>query len=160
LRPDWLFFISAGLTLGLDAWTKALVQSHFMLNESLPLIPGVALTYVRNPGAAFSLLAGAPAEVRLPFFVAVTLAAGIAVFWMLKGTPKADRLSRLGLGLVLGGAIGNALDRLRFMEVVDFIEVGVRGVYTWPVFNVADSAVCVGVGFLIWRAFFPLKPKG
>jgi signal peptidase II len=89
----------------------------------------------------------------------VTLAAGIAVFWMLKGTPKADRLSRLALGLVLGGAIGNAIDRLRFMEVVDFIEVGVRGVYTWPVFNVADSAVCVGVGLLMWRAFVPLKKK-
>ena len=159
MNPDWLFLISAGLALSLDVWTKALVQTHFMLGESLPLLPGLALTYVRNPGAAFSLLADAPAQVRLPFFVAVTLAAGIAVLWMLKGTPKADRVSRLGLGLILGGAIGNALDRLRFMQVVDFIEVGVRGVYVWPIFNVADSAVCVGVGLLIYRAFYPLKPS-
>lgn len=159
MSPDLLFILSAGLALGLDLWSKAAVQSRFMLNESLPLAPGVALTYVRNPGAAFSLLANAPTQVRLPFFVAVTLAAAIAVLWMLKGTPKADRFSRLGLGLVLGGAIGNAIDRLRFMEVVDFIEVGVRGVYVWPIFNVADSAVCVGVGLLVYRAFFPLKAK-
>lgn len=89
----------------------------------------------------------------------MAVAACASAVWMLRGVAKRDRLSRLGLGLVVGGAAGNLVDRVRFGEVVDFIEVGVRGVYTWPIFNVADSAVCVGVGLLVWRAFRPLDPE-
>ena len=153
---DLLFSFSALAVLALDAWTKALVQAHFGLGESLPLLPGLALTYARNPGAAFSLLADASSKWRLPFFGVVTAGALVAVLWMQRNTPRQDRLSRLALGLVLGGAVGNAIDRFRLGEVVDFIEVGMRSVYTWPIFNVADSAVCVGVALLMWRAFKPL----
>lgn len=153
----WALYGAAAVgALGLDLWTKALVQARFQLFETFPLIPGFALTYVRNPGAAFSMLADAHARWRVPFFLGVSVLALAATLWMLKETPLRDRLSRLALGLVAGGALGNAHDRLRFGEVVDFIEVGVRGIYTWPIFNVADSAVFVGVGLLIWRAFRPL----
>lgn len=154
---DRLFAAAAAGALALDLWTKHLVLQHFSLGESLPLLPGLALTYVRNPGAAFSLLADAHAGLRVPFFLGVVVVATVAVFWMLRATASADWVSRLGLGLVLGGALGNAFDRVRFGEVVDFIEVGVRTVYVWPIFNAADSAVCVGVGLLLWRAFKPLK---
>ena len=156
MSPDLLFSLSAVAVLVLDAWTKAMVQAHFALGESLPLLPGLALTYARNPGAAFSMLADASSKWRVPFFGAVTVGALVAVLWMHRNTPRRDRLSRLALGLVLGGALGNAIDRFRLGEVVDFIEVGVRSVYTWPIFNVADSAVCVGVGLLMWRALKPL----
>jgi signal peptidase II len=157
VSPDYLFAGALAAVFALDWLTKVLVQAHFFLGESLPLLPGLAFTYVRNTGAAFSLLADASASWRRPFFYCVTVVACGAALWMLRGVERRDRLSRLGLGLIVGGALGNFMDRVRFGEVVDFIEVGVRGVYTWPVFNVADSAVCVGVGLLIWRALRPLQ---
>jgi signal peptidase II len=143
------------LILALDLASKALVLSRFELHESLPLLPGLALTYVMNTGAAFSLFADWPAAVRLPLFIGVAMGAVWAGWHYYKGLPGQDRLSALGLGLVAGGALGNLSDRIRYGAVVDFIEVGVREVYTWPVFNVADSAVCVGVGLLIYRSFKP-----
>lgn len=158
MNPDLLFFGALGLSLGLDLASKFMVQARFALGESLPLLPGLAFTYVRNSGAAFSLLADASAWWRRPFFYLVAFSACAAALWMLRTVDRRDRSSRLALGLVVGGALGNLVDRVRFGEVVDFIEVGVRGVYTWPVFNVADSAVCVGVGLLIWRSLQPLPP--
>jgi len=152
--------LAAGLALVLDLWTKYLVEARFQLFESLPLMPGVALTHVRNRGAAFSLLATAPEAVRRPFFLLVTVAAVVAVLYFVRQTPLKDWMTRLGLGLILGGALGNAVDRARYGEVVDFIEVGLRGVFTWPVFNVADSAVCIGVGLLLWRSFRPYPAEG
>ncbi len=144
--------------LGLDFLTKRLIEAHFQLFESLPLLPGVALTFVRNRGAAFSLLATAPELVRRPFFLLVALAALIAVLFYLRQTPVQDWMTRLALGLIMGGALGNAIDRARYGEVVDFIEIGVRNLFTWPVFNVADSAVCIGVGLLFWRSYRPYRP--
>jgi signal peptidase II len=154
-RIGWVFVMAALGALALDLWTKALVEAHFRLYESLPLGPGVALTYVRNPGAAFSLLAGAPAALRQPFFLGVAVLALAAIGYFLLQTPRHDWVTRLGLGLVAGGACGNAFNRIRYGEVVDFIEIGVRSVYVWPLFNVADSAVCIGVGLLLWRSFKP-----
>jgi signal peptidase II len=159
VSPDLLFFGALLGSLGLDVASKFLVQARFILGESLPVLPGVAITYVRNTGAAFSLLADASAWWRRPFFYLVALSACAAAGWMLRSVDRRDRISRLALGLVVGGALGNLVDRVRFGEVVDFIEVGVRGVYTWPVFNVADSAVCVGVGLLVWRSLQPLPPR-
>ena len=153
------FSIAFVATLGLDLGTKALVMARFQLFDSLPLMPGLALTYVRNKGAAFSLLATAPESIRRPFFLLVTVAAFVAVIYYLKQTPLRDRVTRLALGLVAGGAIGNAVDRVRFGEVVDFIDMGVRGVFSWPIYNVADSAVCIGVGLLLWRAVKPLPEE-
>ena len=156
MSPDFLFSGTILAVFAADWATKALVQARFYLGESLPLLPGLAFTYVRNTGAAFSLLADASASWRRPFFYGVTVAACGAALWMRRSIERADRLSHLGLGLIVGGALGNLMDRIRTGEVVDFIEVGVRGVYTWPVFNVADSAVCVGVGLLVWRALRPM----
>lgn len=159
MTPDALFFGALLAVLGLDLASKTLVQARFLLGESLPLLPGLAFTYVRNTGAAFSLLANASAWWRRPFFYLVAVCACLAALWMLRTVDRRDRISRLALGLVVGGALGNLVDRIRFGEVVDFIEVGVRGVYTWPVFNVADSAVCVGVALLVWRSLQPLPPR-
>lgn len=157
MKLDRLFLGALVTGVALDLWTKRLVEASFKLYETRPLVPGIALTYVRNPGAAFSLLADASPAWRLPFFMAVLLLALGACAYMLRQTPLRDRLSRLALGLICAGALGNAFDRLRYGEVVDFIEVGVRSVYTWPIFNVADSAVFCGVVILLWRAYRPLS---
>lgn len=145
------------LSLLVDLASKWAIQRYFQIGESLPLLPGLALTYVRNSGAAFSMLAGWDASLRLPLFFSVTIVALGAIAFYFRSLPEKDFLSAFALGLVAGGAVGNFIDRVRYGEVVDFIEVGVRSVYTWPIFNVADSCVCVGVGFLIWRSFKPAK---
>ncbi len=159
MKLDRLFAGALLGSLALDLWTKQLVEARFQLFETLPLAPGFALTYVRNPGAAFSMLADAHPGWRLPFFMGVLVLALVACGYMLRSTPARDRASRLGLGLIAGGALGNGIDRARYGEVVDFIEVGVRGIYTWPIFNVADSAVFCGVALLLWRAWKPLKDE-
>ncbi|OGX40339.1 MAG: signal peptidase II [Omnitrophica WOR_2 bacterium RIFCSPHIGHO2_02_FULL_68_15] len=130
-------------TLGADQLTKWLISRSFMPGESLPLIPAALhLTYVRNRGAAFGFLQGQQA-------LFIILALGIMA-WLVRELafrPSASRAVRWGCALVLGGAAGNLLDRLRFGYVVDFIDLRV-----WPVFNVGDSAITIGVCLLVWRS--------
>jgi signal peptidase II len=159
VKLDKLFGAAILLGLALDRWTKALVEARFRLYESLPLAPTLAFTYVRNPGAAFSMLAHANAALRLPVFLGVAAVALYVCLHLLKQTPVQDRLSRLGLGLIVAGALGNVYDRIRVGEVTDFIEVdlGFWPFHPWPIFNVADSLVFIGVGFLLWRSYKPLS---
>jgi len=136
----------------LDAWTKWLVAKRIDLHESIPLIPNLfQLVHVRNTGAAFGI--GANAESQI---VPLLLNAGaIGVFCVVVvyawRTAVTDRLLQVGLHLILGGAIGNLVDRFRFKYVVDFLDVymtwGGRE-HHWPAFNVADSAICIGIALL------------
>ena len=132
----------------LDAWTKWLVTNGIDTHESVSIIPDFfQLVHVRNTGAAFGI--GANAESRL---VPLLLNAGaIGVFCVVVvyavRSAVTDRLLQTGLHLILGGAIGNLLDRFRFGFVVDFLDVYV-GNHHWPAFNVADSAICIGIGLL------------
>jgi signal peptidase II len=108
---------------------------------------------VRNPGAAFSLFAEAPAEIRAPFFIGTTLIAiGLIISFFRKLSPG-DRLSALALGLILGGAVGNLLDRLIYGAVVDFLRLQLWVGYSWPDFNVADSSIVIGVALLVLELF-------
>lgn len=133
----------------LDQATKALVLARLPYGQPVPVAPFVWLTHVHNTGAAFSMFAGFPAGLRVPFFLAVTVLALAALAWAWRGLPRRGWLESAACGLIVGGAVGNNfIDRPRFGAVVDFIEVGVRGVYTWPVFNVADSCLTVGVVLL------------
>jgi signal peptidase II len=131
-----------------DIWTKALVLARIDLHESIPVIPNFfQLVHVRNTGAAFGI--GANASSKL---VPLLLNAGaIAVFCVVVvyalRSAVTDRLLQTGLHLILGGAIGNLLDRFRFGYVVDFLDVYV-GTKHWPAFNVADSAICIGIALL------------
>jgi signal peptidase II len=123
----------------LDQLTKMWVVSSMRLHESVPLIDGLlSLTYVRNTGAAFSLLAGAPEAFRVPFFLTVASVAIVAIGLFLWNTPASHRLTLVALALVLGGAAGNLIDRLTYGEVIDFVDV-YWGDWHWPAFNVADS---------------------
>lgn len=152
------FGLPAGLVLGLDQATKAWVMETFRLYESRPVIEGFFhLTYIRNPGAAFGLLAGHGAAFRTPFFVGVTLVALGAIGVAVKRLSAGRGWTLAALGLVAGGAVGNLIDRLRWGEVVDFLDVFWRS-HHWPAFNVADSAITVGVALLLLEEFLGRKP--
>ena len=138
----------AGVVLLLDQVTKFLVLRHIRMFEVITVIPGFFnFTYVRNRGAAFGMLAGAPGIWRSAFFIVVTVIAVAAIVLLIRKTS--ERLLVAAFSLIAGGALGNLIDRVRLGEVVDFIDV-YWGRYHWPAFNVADSLVCVGTAILVW----------
>ena len=109
------------------------------------------LTYVRNPGAAFGLFAKHGEAFRRPFFLAVTAIALVVIGVVVRRLPRGRPWTLTSLALVFGGALGNLIDRAFRGYVVDFFDAYI-GSYHWPVFNVADSVICIGVGILIVRA--------
>lgn len=147
------------VSLVLDQWTKWLVHTRFRVGESVDLIdPILALTYVRNKGAAFGILQTASASFREPFFMLVPIIAIGVIGYLYYKLENDQRFSALALSLVLSGAIGNLIDRIRLGYVVDFVDVHWREVYHWPAFNVADSCIVVGVGILFLQSFQAPKP--
>lgn len=156
MAPKLKYFLAAlAIALPLDQITKHLIIGNFHYGERLEVIPGLFdLTHVRNPGGAFSFFATGPAELRMTFFIGSTLIAIVLLLVFLRQHPANTRLSPLALGMIMGGAIGNLLDRLRFGEVIDFLDFHLWGGYTWPTFNVADSMIVVGVAILMIEIFF------
>jgi len=142
------------VSLCLDLFTKYLVDSHLHYGDKRELIEGFFyLTHVRNPGAAFGLFATAPQDVRLVFFIGISVVAiGIIISFFRRLAPG-DRLSALALGFILGGALGNLVDRVRYGEVVDFLHFRLWQGYSWPDFNLADSFIVVGVALLLLELF-------
>jgi signal peptidase II len=144
--------LAVGLAvLALDQATKALALSRLSPGVPVPLVDGLlALTLVMNPGLAFGLLATVPPGWR--WVVALLSLAALSALAVLAARllPTGGRSAALALGLIFGGAVGNLIDRWRFGAVVDFIDV-YWGAYHWPAFNVADSAISVGVAFLALR---------
>jgi signal peptidase II len=146
-RLRWLV-LSAGVLL-LDQITKSLIRARLPLHDSESIVPGLfSLTHVTNRGALFGLLHDLPDPWRAVLFTVVPFAAILLILYFQGRTAPADRLAHGGLALILGGAAGNFLDRLRLGYVVDFLDV-YAGEHHWPAFNVADSAICIGVGLLI-----------
>jgi len=147
-----LFIITASLSLILDQLTKIYIDRTFALYESMTVIENFFnITYVRNPGAAFGILSDS--AVRIPFFITVSIVAGIGILWYLRRVDRRDRWQHFALGLIFSGAVGNLIDRIRLGEVIDFLDAHWYGAH-WPAFNVADSAICVGVALMFlctWR---------
>ena len=144
------FFLSIFLVIVIDQWTKLSVLSHFEYGESLPVIQNFfSITYVRNTGAAFGFLASANPGFRVPFFLIVPLIAMVVLGFLYRDLPKDARYRSMALGLVSGGAFGNLIDRVRLGYVVDFLDCHWKTDYYFPAFNVADSAICVGVAILL-----------
>ena len=138
------------ITLTLDILTKYLINANLTYADRIPVIEGFFyLTHVRNTGAAFGLFRDAPSVIRLTFFIGIAGVAIVIIIQFLRRLAPGDRLSALALGLILGGAVGNLIDRIRLGEVVDFLHFDLWGGYSWPDFNVADSAIVVGVGLLV-----------
>ena len=144
-------------TVVLDQTSKVQITQTMRLHESIPVFPEFfSLTYIRNPGAAFGLLASSGHTFRLVFFgLTSVFALGLLgmIFFRLRHDDWVGQLSIAG---ILGGAIGNLLDRVRFGEVIDFLDFYING-YHRPAFNVADAAISVGVFFLILH--FALEKK-
>ena len=149
-----VFAGAVALALVLDQLSKLWIVRNLSFADRIPVLDGFFyITHVRNPGAAFSLFATAPEPFRRIFFVAVTLVAIVLVFSFLRRLAPGERLSALALGLVLGGAVGNLIDRLVYGEVIDFLHFRLIGGYSWPDFNLADSFIVSGVALLVLELF-------
>jgi len=145
-----------GIVLVLDQITKYVIQTHVRLHDSFTVVPGFFnITHVRNRGAAFGILSNLPEFWRSAFFITVTLVAMAAILALIVKTH--ERHLVYAFSLIAGGAIGNMVDRIRYGEVVDFIQWYVKSYY-WPSFNVADSAISIGVVLLALEMLFG-KPQ-
>jgi len=146
----WL--VLSAVVVAADLATKEWVSSTFRYGETLEVLPFFNLVLVHNTGAAFSFLAGAGGWQRW-FFSVVAVVISAVLVWMLR-KPDTGRLLSTALALVLGGALGNLYDRVTLGYVVDFVQLHAGGYY-FPAFNVADSAITVGVALLLWDSVRP-----
>jgi len=145
----WLLVISVGIVV-IDQISKMYIHHNYELGESTPVIPGFFnITYVRNLGAAFGFLGQSNPTFRTFFFLAMPPVAMLIIFVILKGVADKDRWQVISLSSVFGGAIGNYIDRVRFRYVIDFLDFHFQEKYTWPAFNVADSAIVMGMVVLM-----------
>ena len=139
----------SGVVVALDQITKAVVRATLPLHDSVEFIPNfLSFTYVRNTGAAFGLLNGVDFPLKTAVMTMVALTALVAIGVYAAKTSIPEPATRLGLALVIGGAVGNLIDRITFGYVVDFIDVYWRGWHFWA-FNVADAAITIGASLLI-----------
>ncbi len=140
----WGFGLAAFILLT-DQVTKALITVSMTPNQSIPLIGDLLqLTYIRNPASAFGL-----DLVPSWFNVIFGVVASLVIAWYMIRLPKREYWPRIALAMILAGALGNLVDRVRFGDVVDFIHVGLSSRVVWPIFNVADMGVSVGVTLLM-----------
>jgi len=152
----YLVLIGGG-TVILDQITKRIVQDKFELHESLVVMEGFfSLTYILNPGAAFGFMADRSETFRAVFFAIVSIIALTILIVFFRQTAASDTLSLIAISLLFGGAIGNMIDRVRLGEVVDFLDFYIDQ-YHWPAFNVADSAITIGVSIMMLHLFFEKK---
>ena len=144
LRFLWI----SALVVALDLWSKYEVIGNMALSESIQVLPFFNLTYVRNYGAAFSFLHDASGWQRW-FFTAIAITVSAVILWWLKQSDKQQKLLPVAFCFILGGALGNVYDRLIHGFVIDFLDFYV-GDWSWPAFNIADSAIFIGAALLIW----------
>ena len=158
LKKKYLILLATvAVAVLFDFITKAYIDSNMSLHESVVVIGGLLnITYVRNPGAAFSFLATASPGFRSVFFLSVTILSIVLVLYYIAKSKTEEPLMIFALSLILSGALGNFIDRVRIGEVIDFIDVHL-GAYHWPAFNVADSAITVGACIMLFALF--KRPK-
>jgi signal peptidase II len=147
LRLGWA--LASVAVLALDQTTKHLVRACMPLHDSIPILPGLfQLTHVTNRGALFGMMRDLPDPWRAAVFTSIPILAIVLIVWFQARTPAGEGLAQVGLALVLAGAVGNLVDRLRFGQVTDFLDVYL-GEHHWPAFNLADASICVGVTLLL-----------
>ncbi|GFO59144.1 lipoprotein signal peptidase [Geomonas silvestris] len=141
-----ILLIVSFLVLVLDQASKIFIDRSMMLHSSIPVIPNFfSITYLRNRGAAFGILANS--AYRLPFFLLVSAVAICVIVVVIKKLREDQKLAAASLSLIFSGALGNVIDRIRLGEVIDFLDAHWYN-HHWPAFNIADSAICVGVFLL------------
>ena len=149
----------AGIIVVADQITKAIVLSKMALYQSISVVPGFfSLTHIHNPGGAFGFLAQQNATLRIGVFIFASAVAIVLIFIFYRQIPKTHPILSAGLALIFGGALGNLIDRLRFGKVVDFFDFYVGRMH-WPAFNVADSAITVGVAIFLAHLVFGKLPE-
>jgi signal peptidase II len=156
------YWVLLGVCFGvllLDQWTKHVVQGRLLLHQAAEVIPGFFnLVHVRNTGGAFGIFGGERGGLGSLLFVVISLIAiGSILFFFVKAREDEKTLA-LSLSLVLSGAIGNLIDRLGYGEVVDFLDFHLFS-YHWPAFNIADSAICIGIGLIALELLIRDKKK-
>ena len=147
--------IIAALVVIIDQVSKWLVVKYVPLYGKINALPFLDITHIRNPGAAFGIFREMPESLRLPLFIAVLAAAVVVIIYFLSKTGKNDGLLVFSLSLILGGAIGNSIDRFKLRYVTDFIDFHWFGnpALHWPPFNLSDSAITIGVVLILFDTF-------
>ncbi|MFZ0132740.1 MAG: signal peptidase II [Desulfobacterales bacterium] len=149
----------AGAVVLLDQVTKMLVLRSLPLYHSVTVISGFFdLTHVQNPGGAFGFLAGSDARLRAVVFLLVSLVAVGLIVWFYFKSPSSHPWLSGAFAMILGGAVGNLIDRIRFGKVTDFLDFYVGSLH-WPAFNVADSAITIGIGVFLFHLLFKKMPE-
>ena len=153
LASGWRWLPLSAAVILADHLAKAWIQHHFMLFDRVHVLPVLDIILTYNTGAAFSMLAGGALWVRWLLVLLAVVVSGVLIVWLRRLNGRAHGLLCCGLSLILGGALGNMLDRITLGRVVDFVHVHWGGAY-FPAFNVADSAITVGATLLLidaWR---------
>jgi signal peptidase II len=150
--------VVGGLVVLFDQLTKLLVIKYLPLYQTVPVVAGLFnLIHIKNPGGAFGLLADLGPGMRTFVFLFISsLAVGLILYFYLK-TPSAQTWLAVGFALIFGGAVGNLIDRIRFGVVTDFLDFYISK-YHWPAFNIADSAISVGIGIFAYHLLFKKIP--
>jgi signal peptidase II len=148
-RKYWVLFITLIWILALDQWTKHSIQEKLLLHHHVEVIGGFFnLIHVRNPGGAFGIFGGESGGLGPLLFVLVSfIAVGIILFLFYR-TREDEEILSLSFSLLLSGAIGNLIDRFRYGAVVDFLDFHISS-FHWPAFNIADSAITIGIGLIL-----------
>jgi signal peptidase II len=152
-------FLIALSVIALDRVTKSTIAHRLSLHDSIPVIPGFfRIIHAENPGAAFGIFADSPSEWKVGLLIVFSVIALLIVSLLLWKNSHTMTSTGIGLALILGGAIGNLWDRLVSRHVVDFLLFYI-GPHQWPAFNVADSAIVVGAGLLVFEIVFTKSPS-
>lgn len=153
MQKKWKVFAFVVLAVILcDQISKLIVSRLMYRGQSITVIPHIfSITYVKNPNAAF----GIPLATPMVMMILTSIATALLVFYFAKLKEKGSLLY-VGLALIIGGALGNLIDRFRMRQVIDFIELGVKN-FKWPVFNIADSCVTIGIIAILWSWIFGKK---
>jgi signal peptidase II len=151
--------IISGTIIILDQLAKAIVLIGIPQYHMVPIIPAFFnLTHLQNPGGAFGFMAGQSDVIRLLLFIFMSSLAVGLVFYFYKITPKTHSTLATGFALIFSGAIGNMIDRFRIGAVVDFLDFYIKG-YHWPAFNIADSAITIGMTIFVYHIIFKKMPE-
>ncbi|MFO7964490.1 MAG: signal peptidase II [Desulfobacterales bacterium] len=146
--------VIAALVVFFDQVTKIMVLNVVALNRTIEIIPGfLNITHIQNPGVAFGIFSQQPSSLKQFLLMGASLLAVCLIFYFYHKSIKASVMMMSAFALILGGAVGNLVDRIRFGRVIDFIDVHVGGVH-WPSFNIADSAISVGVAVILFLVVF------
>ncbi len=150
--------VISGLVVILDQLTKLLILKNLPLFHSVTVIPGFFnITHILNPGGAFGFLAHQNSHFRNLLFLLASSIAICFIYFFYKSVSTTQPLLASGLALIFGGAVGNLIDRIRFGRVVDFLDFHI-GSHHWPAFNVADSAITIGITVFVFHLLFKKVP--